>query len=73
MNRRNHTNYNLHIITPSIFTPMVFILDGCSFPVKHVWCKQGLFPKKKIGFDYSLDVTKCLQQIETSDLLHMWA
>ena len=26
---------------------MVFILDGCSFHVAHVWCKQGLFPKKK--------------------------
>ena len=26
---------------------MVFILDGCSFHVAHVWCKQGLLPKKK--------------------------
>ena len=25
---------------------------------------------KKIGFDDSFDVTKCLQQIEMSDLLH---
>ena len=25
---------------------MVFILDGCSFHVAHVWCKQGLFPNK---------------------------
>ena len=24
---------------------MVFILDGCSFHVAHVWCKQGLFSK----------------------------
>ena len=25
---------------------MVFKLDGCSFQVAHVCCKQGLFPKK---------------------------
>ena len=43
---------------------MIFILDGCSFHVAHEWCKQGLFPRKKIGFDDSFDVTKCLQQIE---------
>ena len=29
-----------------IYIIMVFILDGCSFHVAHVWCKQGLFPKK---------------------------
>ena len=51
---------------------MVFIFDGCSFRVAHVWCKQGLFPEK-IGFDYSFDVIKCLQEIEMPDLLHMWA
>ena len=28
---------------------------------------------KKIGFDDSFDVTKCLQQIEIPDLLHMCA
>ena len=26
---------------------MVFSLDGCSFHVAQIWCKQGLFPKKK--------------------------
>ena len=31
------------------------------------------FPRKKIGFDDSLDVTKCLLQIEIFDLLHMCA
>ena len=33
-----------------------------------------VFPRrKKIGFDYSFDVTKCLQQIEMPDLPHMCA
>ena len=31
------------------------------------------FPEKNIGFDDSFDVTKCLQQIEMPDLLHVWA
>ena len=31
------------------------------------------FRKKKIEFDDSLDVTKCLQQIEMPDLLHVFA
>ena len=31
------------------------------------------FSEKKIGFDYSFDVTKCLQQIEMPDLLHVCA
>ena len=31
------------------------------------------FPRKKIGFDDSVDVTKCLQQIEKPDLLHICA
>ena len=26
---------------------MGFILDGCSIHVTHVWCKQGLFSRKK--------------------------
>ena len=51
----------------------VFILDGCSFHVANEWWKQGLFPKKNIGFDDSFDVTKCLQQIEQHDLLHVCA
>ena len=51
---------------------MVFIIDGCSFYVAHVLCKKGLFPKK-IGFDDSFDLTKCLQQIEMPDLLHLCA
>ena len=29
-----------------VINTMVFILDGCSFHVAHVWCKQGLFRKK---------------------------
>ena len=29
--------------------------------------------EKKIGFDDSFDVTKCLQQIEMPDLLHVYA
>ena len=39
--------------------------------VVHVSCKNKK-KKKKIGFDDSFDVTKCLQQIEVPDLLHMW-
>ena len=31
------------------------------------------FSNKKFGFDDSFDVTKCLQQIEMPDLLHMCA
>ena len=38
-----------------------------------VYTIQGLFPKKKIGVDDSIDVTKCLQQIEMPDLLHVCA
>ena len=30
-----------------------------------------VFSEKKIGFDDSLDVSKCLQQIEMPDLLHV--
>ena len=32
-----------------------------------------VFSEKKIGFDDSFDVTKCLQQIEMPDLLHLCA
>ena len=32
--------------------------------------KTRSFSEKKIGFDDSFDVTKCLQHIEMSDLLH---
>ena len=32
-----------------------------------------VFSRKKIGFDDSFDVTKCLQQIEMPDLLHVSA
>ena len=35
--------------------------------------KKGSFPKKEIEFDDSFDVTKCFQQIEIPDLLHMCA
>ena len=34
---------------------------------------QVFFEKKKIEFNDSFDVTKCLEQIETSDLLHVCA
>ena len=52
---------------------MVFILNGCPFHYAHVWCKIGIFREKKIGFDYSFDVTKCLQQIEITVLLHIFS
>ena len=50
---------------------MVLIQDCCSEHASHVWCKIGLFREKNIGFDDSFDVTKCLQQIEIPDVLHM--
>ena len=31
------------------------------------------FPRKKIGFDDSFDVTKCLQRIKKPDLLYVCA
>ena len=34
---------------------------------------RKVFSEKKVGFDDSFDVTKCLQQIEMPDLLHMRA
>ena len=48
----------------------VLISDGSSEHVAQVWCKLGLF-RKKTGFDDSIDVTKCLKQIEIPELLHM--
>ena len=51
---------------------MVLISVGSSEHVAHVWCKIGLF-RKRIGFNDSLDVTKCLQKVEIPDLLHMCA
>ena len=33
--------------TMPVYT-MDFILDGCSLHVAHVWCKRGLFPRKKM-------------------------
>ena len=35
--------------------------------------KTGRSKEKKIGFDCTFDVTKCLQQIEIPVLLHMCA
>ena len=35
--------------------------------------KTKVFSDKKIGFDDSFDVTKCLQQIEMPDLLQVCA
>ena len=35
--------------------------------------ETGLFREKKIEFDDSFDVTKCIQQIEVPYLLHMCA
>ena len=53
---------------------MVFILDGCPFMLRTYDVNKVFFRrKKKIGFDDSFDVTKCLQQIEMPDLLHICA
>merc|ERR1740128_494915 len=35
--------------------------------------KTRSFDEKKIGFDDSFDVTKCLQQIKMPDLFHVCA
>ena len=35
--------------------------------------ENKVFFRKKIGFDDSFDVTKCLQQIEMPNLLHVCA
>ena len=35
--------------------------------------ENKVFFRKKTGFDDSFDVTKCLQQIEMPDLLHVCA
>ena len=85
----NHPPYRLafHFLVPilifldpegpagnrDVFEPMVFIEDGSSEHVAHVWCKIGILREKKIGFDFSFDVTKCLQQIGMPDLLYMCA
>ena len=51
---------------------MVPIEDGRLEHAAHVLSKLGLFlPRKKIRFDDSFDVTKCLHQIEIPDLLQM--
>ena len=34
---------------------------------------KAFFSRKKIGFDHSFDVTKCLHQIEIPDIFHMCA
>ena len=66
-------SFSMHLFAFLSVTHMVFILDGCSEHVAHAWCKKGIFREKKIGFDHSFDVTKCLQQIEMPDLLQMCA
>ena len=39
----------------------------------HAYDVKQVFSETFFGFDESFDVTKCLQQIETPDLLHMCA
>jgi len=51
---------------------MGFIKDGCSFLLR-MYDEKKFFLRKKIGFDYPFDVTKCLQQIQLPILLHMCA
>ena len=55
------------------FPRMVYILDGCSFHVAHVHDVNKVFFRTKIEFNDSFDVTKCLKQIESADLLHVCA
>ena len=50
---------------------MVYIEDGSSEHVAHLSSKIGHFQGEKNLFDNSIDLTKCLQQIEIPDLLHM--
>ena len=49
---------------------MVFILNGSSEHVAHLKSKIGLSEMNN-GFDDSFEITKCLQQIDISDLLPM--
>ena len=41
--------------------------------LKKPWYLYKMVAQNKIGFDDFFDVTKCLQQIEMPDLLHMCA
>ena len=75
---RYHWHYHFKKIKPYDLQPtlshistlsMVFILDGCSF---HVAQTRSFF-EKKIDINDSFDVTKCLEQIEKPDLLHVCA
>ena len=50
-----------YIINDFLFTPW--------YLYKMVAKNMGLFERKKIEYDDSVDVTKCLQQIEIPDLL----
>ena len=45
---------------------IVSLLDGNLEHVAHAW-------RKIIGFDLYVEVTKCLQQIEIPNILHMCA
>ena len=56
-----------------IMYTMVLIKDGNSEHNAYVWRKIGNFREKKIGYDDSFDVFKCLQEIESPDLFHMCA
>ena len=47
--------------------------DRSSEHVAHVYSEIGLFREIKIGLHDSVNVTKCLQQLEIHDLLHMCA
>ena len=51
---------------------MVFRLDGAHFTLRTHEGKW-VFSGKNTRFDDSFDVTKCLQQIEKPDLLHVCA
>ena len=69
----SHISYSTffdYIIIQKKGYSMVFRLDGCSFHVAHAWRKIS---GKNTRFDDSFDVTKCLQQIEKPDLLHVCA
>ena len=49
---------------------MVFILDVAHFTLR-TNDENKVFFRKKIRFDDSFDLTKCLQQIEMHDLLQV--
>ena len=83
-----HSGWNVSKLNPVIWVEWGFIfflrLDQvCLLHGFYIWwflisrcarmMKTRSFSEKKIGFDDSFDVTKCIRQIEMPDLVHVCA